>query len=158
MCPAGGRDGQGVSLLCHPATHAYVCITAPKPGRRRGGGYSPWQLSRLSAVPPSSRTEWGWDAGGFETGASSYCPGTLGLPTSSPSSFPPSPEKTPTPALQTPSAQAWAWHWSDTCKALSGLRKRPGQGPFPLCQDILGPSLSSHPPTEIPQPASHRED
>lgn len=37
VCPAGGRDGQGVSLLCHPATHAYICITAPKLGRRRVG-------------------------------------------------------------------------------------------------------------------------
>lgn len=44
------------------------------------------------------------------------------------------------PALQTPPAHVWAWHWSETCKVLSGLRKRTGQEPFTLCQDILEPA------------------
>lgn len=55
MCPAGGRDGQGVSLICHPATYANICLTAPKPWRRRGG-YSCWhRLGLLSAPPPPGR-------------------------------------------------------------------------------------------------------
>lgn len=33
MCPAGGRDGRRVSLLCHHAAHAYISITVPKPRR-----------------------------------------------------------------------------------------------------------------------------
>lgn len=57
--PSWGRDGQGVSLLCHPATHAYICIKAPKPGRRRGG-YGPWHLSLLSAVPSPPGRNRGW--------------------------------------------------------------------------------------------------
>lgn len=50
MCPAGGRDGQGVSLLCHPATHACIYVTALKLWRR--GGYSPCLLSPLLSAPP----------------------------------------------------------------------------------------------------------
>lgn len=67
VCPAGGRDGQGVSLLCHPATHAYICITAPKLGRR-GWVQSLAPLTVLSHAP-SSRKEWGWAGGGSEIGS-----------------------------------------------------------------------------------------
>lgn len=55
MCPAGGRDGQGVSLLCHPATHA--CIYASQAMEE---GWVP-SLPPLTTVAraPSSRQEWG---------------------------------------------------------------------------------------------------
>lgn len=51
LCRAGGRDGQGVSLICHTATYANICLTAPKPWRRRGG-YGRWHLLGLLSAPP----------------------------------------------------------------------------------------------------------
>lgn len=149
----GQRWAGGIITLppCHPRLHLHNSTQAGK----EEGGYSPWHLSLFSAMPPPPGRNEGGLQEALRLEAGIHWSGTLGFPLSSLSFSPPFPQMTFMPALQTPPAHVWAWHRSETCKILSGLRKRPGQEPFRLCQDILGPFLSCHLHTQIPQPASY---
>lgn len=151
LCPAGGRDGQGVSLRCHPATHAYICVTAPKPWRRGrhlpGISHSFCQRPFLQeGMGMGRRGHWNWT---WQTWFRGSCTPTLF------SFTPPSPEARSQSLPQAPSAQAWAWCCGRTPRPL-GLRKAK-VGTLPTLQGILEPTLPSHPHTLSPTPASHEK-
>lgn len=141
LCPAGGRDGQGVSLRCHPATHAYICVTAPKPWRR--GRHLPGISHSFCQRPflqegMGRRGHWNWT---WQTWFRGSCTPTLF------SFTPPSPEARSQSLPQAPSAQAWAWCWWENSKA---LRAQKGQG--------RDPSYSAgYPGAHTPQSSSHTE-